>query len=35
MVVVVMGSCLPRRSGKDDASGIEVTSDSLSTCLKD
>jgi hypothetical protein len=35
MVVIVRGSLLPHRSGKGDASGTEVMSDSLSTWLKD
>ena len=30
-VSIVRGSCLPRRSGKGDASGNEVLSDFLST----
>jgi hypothetical protein len=34
-VVIVRGSCLPRRSDKGDASGTEALSDSLFTCLKD
>jgi hypothetical protein len=34
-VLIVRGSCLPRRSGKGDISGIEVLSDFLSTWLKD
>jgi hypothetical protein len=35
VVVIVRGSRLARWSGKGDTSGIEVTSDSLSTWLKD
>jgi hypothetical protein len=34
-VLFVRGSCLPRRSGKGDTSGIEVLSDFWSTWLKD
>jgi hypothetical protein len=34
-VVVVRGSCLPRRSGKGGTSGTEVLSVYLSTWLKD
>jgi hypothetical protein len=34
-VWIVRGLRLPRRSGKGDASGIEVLSDFLSTWLKD
>jgi hypothetical protein len=34
-VLIVSGSCLPRRSDKGDISGIEVLSDFLSTGLKD
>jgi hypothetical protein len=31
----IIGSCLPRRSGKGNANGIEVLGDFLSTWLKD
>jgi hypothetical protein len=34
-VSIVRGTRLPRRSGKGDASGNEVSSDFLSTWLKD
>jgi hypothetical protein len=34
-MLIVRGSCPPRRSGKGDASGIEVLSEFLSTWLKD
>jgi hypothetical protein len=34
-MLIVRGSCLPRRSDKGDISGIEVLSDFLSTWLKD
>jgi hypothetical protein len=34
-VVIVRGSRLPRRSGKGDAGGTEILSDSLLTWLKD
>jgi hypothetical protein len=34
-VLIVRGSCLPHRSGKGDAGGIEVLSEFLSTWLKD
>jgi hypothetical protein len=34
-MLIVRGSRLPRRSGKGDASGIEVMSDFLSTWLKE
>jgi hypothetical protein len=34
-MLIVRGSCLPHRSNKGDASGIEVLSDFLSTWLKD
>jgi hypothetical protein len=34
-MLTVRGSRLPHRSGKGDASGIEVLSDFLSTWLKD
>jgi hypothetical protein len=33
-VLIVRGSHLPHWSGKVDASGTEVLSDYLSTCLK-
>jgi hypothetical protein len=34
-MLIVRGSRPPRRSGNDDASGIEVLSEFLSTWLKD